>query len=256
MTCTSNIPELAAPTLANALRTRINITSAAHLQVAIAPYPGMDAGDLIELFWDNCYVGSRLLSQADVQSSVTLRVPESFIVNGTSRIHYRVMQVGRGPALSATQRVQVKLDCPGGQPSALSGDENQGLAPVRIPDAIRRKGVNPSQIKRGVPLTIEPYLNMAADDAITLRWGDVRMDLPRIKPCEVGLPVNIWVPPQIILEAGEDLRLEVTYCILDHVGNNSQWAPPRTLKIGCANPYLKTPPKEVLMAAEPRGKNP
>ncbi|MBT2297305.1 hypothetical protein [Pseudomonas fluorescens] len=256
MTCTSNIPELAAPTLANALRNSINITSAAHLQVAIAPYPGMDAGDLIELFWDNCYVGSRLLSAADVHSSVTLRVPESFIVNGTSRIHYRVMQVGRGPALSAPQRVQVKLDCPGGQPSALSGDENQGLAPVRIPDAIRRKGVNPSQVKRGVPLTIEPYLNMAADDAITLRWGDVRMDLPRIKPCEVGLPINIWVPPQIILEAGEDLRLEVTYCILDRVGNNSHWAPPRTLKIGCANPYLKSPAKEALMAAEPRGKNP
>lgn len=252
MTCTSNIPELAAPTLVNAHRTGINITSAARLEVAIAPYPGMDTGDLIELFWDNCYVGSRLLSEADVQGSVTLRVPESFIVNGTSRIHYRLMQVGRGPAVSATQRVQVKLDCPGGQPSALSGDENQGLAPVRIPETIRRQGVNPSQIKRGVPLTIEPYLNMAADDAITLRWGDVRMDLPQVKPCEVGQPINIWVPPQIILEAGEDLRLEVTYCILDRVGNNSHWAPPRTLKIGCANPYLKNPPKEMHMAAEPR----
>ncbi|MCP2075612.1 UNVERIFIED_ORG: hypothetical protein J2Y77_005048 [Pseudomonas lini] len=254
MTCTSTIPELAAPSLANAHRTGINITSAAHLEVAIAPYPGMDAGDLIELFWDNCYVGSRLLSESDTQEIVTLRVPESFIVNGTSRIHYRVMQVGRGPALSATQQVQVKLDCPGGQPPALSGEENQGLAPVRIPAAIRRQGVNPNQIKRGVPLTIEPYLNMTADDAITLRWGDVRMDLPRIKPGEVGQPINIWVPPEIILEAGEDLRLEVTYCILDRVGNNSLWAPPLTLKIGCANPYLKNPPKEALMAAEPRRK--
>ncbi|WP_210642341.1 MULTISPECIES: hypothetical protein [unclassified Pseudomonas] len=254
MTCTSNIPELAAPNLANTRHNGINRTSAAHLEIAIAPYPGMDAGDLIELFWDNCYVGSRLLSQADLQGSVTLRVPESFIVSGTSCIHYRVMQVGRGPALSAARRVYVKLDSPGGHPSALSGDENQGLAPVRIPEAIRRQGVNPSQIKRGVPLTIEPYLNMAADDAVTLRWGDVRMDLPRIKPCEVGQPINIWVPPQIILEAGEDLRLEVTYCILDRVGNNSHWAPPRTLKIGCINPYLKTPPKEALMAAEPRRK--
>lgn len=252
MTCTSNIPELAAPTLVNALRTRINITSAAHLQVAIAPYPGMDAGDLIELFWDNCYVGSRLLSQADVQTSVTLRVPESFVVNGTSRIHYRVMQVGRGPALSATQRVQVKLDCPGGQPSALSGDENQGLAPVRIPDAIRRKGVNPSQVKRGVPLTIEPYLNMAADDAITLRWGDVRMDLPKVKADEVGKPINVWVPPAVILEAGEDNQLEITYCILDRVGNSSRWAPARKLKIGAANPYNKTPVRMVLRAAETR----
>jgi hypothetical protein len=199
----------------------------------------MDAGDLIELFWDNCYVGSRLLSQADVQDSVTLRVPESFIVDGTARIHYRVMQVGRGPALSAKQQVQVKLDCPGGQPSALSGDENQGLAPVRIPGTIRRQGVNPNQIKR----------------AVTLRWGDVRMDLPAVTASEVGQPINIWVPPQIILEAGEDLRLEVTYCILDRVGNNSHWAPPRTLKIGCAHPYLSIPPKQALMAAETRRRN-
>ncbi|MBT2340106.1 MULTISPECIES: hypothetical protein [Pseudomonas] len=254
MTCTSNIPRLAAPTLVNAHPAGINLASAACLEVAIAPYPGMDAGDLIELFWDNCYVGSRLLSQEDVQGSVTLRVPESFIANGTSRLHYRVMQVGRGPALSATQRIQVKLDCPGGQPSAVSGDENQGLAPVCIPETIRRQGVNPRQIKRGVPVTIEPYRNMAADDAITLRWGDVRMDLPPIKPCEVGQPIHIWVPPQMILEAGEDLRLEVSYCILDRVGNNSQWAPPRMLKIGCANPYRHGASKEALMAAEPSRK--
>lgn len=121
-----------------------------------------------------------------------------------------------------------------------------------IPETIRRQGVNPNQIKRGVPLTIEPYLNMAADDEITVRWGDVRMDLPRLKASDVGEPIQVWVPPAIILEAGEDLRLEVTYCILDRVGNNSRWAPARTLKIGCANPYLKVRPKEPLMAAEPR----
>ncbi|MBC3364778.1 hypothetical protein [Pseudomonas sp. SWRI154] len=252
MTSMSNFPELAAPTLASGQRTGINITSAEHLEVVIAPYPGMDPGDLIELFWDNCYVGSRLLSETDMHGSVSLRVPESFIVNGTSRIHYRIMQIGRGPSLSATQQVQVKLDCPGGRPSSLLGDENQSLAPVRIPDTIRRQGVNPNQIKRGVPLTIEPYLNMAASDAITVRWGDVRMDLPPIKPGEVGLPVHVWVPPEVIMEAGEDLRLEVTYCIIDRVGNNSHWAPPRTLKIGCANPYPKPPAKEPLMVAESR----
>jgi hypothetical protein len=112
--------------------------------------------------------------------------------------------------------------------------------------------VNPNQIKRGVPLTIEPYVNMAVDDEITLRWGDVRMDLPRLKPTDVGQPIQVWIPPAIILEAGEDLRLEVTYCILDRVGNNSRWAPARTLKIGCANPYLKAPPKQCLNAAESR----
>lgn len=252
MKSTSNKSGLVAPTLAQSNKTGINVTCAAHLLIDVAPYPAMDEGDLIELFWDNCYVASRVLTASDVGQPVQLRVPESFVANGTSRIHYRVMQVGRDPVISASRNVQIKLDCPGGQPSALCGDENQCLAPVSIPEAIRRQGVNPSQVKRGVPLTIEPYLNMAVDDEITLRWGDVRMDLPRLKATDVGQPIQVWIPPAIILEAGEDLRLEVTYCILDRVGNNSRWAPARTLKIGCANPYLKVPPKKVLKAAEPR----
>jgi len=246
----SNPSELAAPTVAQSHRCGINIASAAHLLIDVAPYPGMDDGDLIELFWDNCYVASKVLDAQDVGQTLSLRVPPRFIANGTSRIHYRLMQVGQGPALSAATRVQVKLDCPGGAPCALCSDENQRLAPVGIPETIRRQGVNPNQIKRGVPLTIEPYLNMAADDEITLRWGDARMDLPRLKANEVGQPVHVWVPPAIILEAGEDLRLEVTYCILDRVGNNSRWAPARTLKIGCANPSLKHPTQASTTAGE------
>ena len=120
-------------------------------------------------------------------------------------------------------------------------DENQSLAPVSIPETIRRQGVNPNQIKRGVPLTIEPYLNMAVDDEITLRWGDVRMDLPPLKSADIGQPIHVWIPPAIILEAGEDLRLDVTYCILDRVGNNSRWAPVRLLRIGCCPSGAKLP---------------
>src|SRR5471030_846271 len=59
MTSTSNKPELAAPTLAQSHKSGINITSAAHLLIGVAPYPGMDEGDLIELYWDNCYVFGR-----------------------------------------------------------------------------------------------------------------------------------------------------------------------------------------------------
>lgn len=249
---TSNKPELAAPTVTQSHKGGINIASAAHLLVDVAPYPGMDEGDLIELFWDSCYVASKVLAAEDVGCAVSLRVPESFIGNGSSRIHYRLMQVGHGPALSSTMQVQVKLDCPGGQASGLGDDENQCLEPVNIPETIRRQGVNPNQIKRGVPLTIEPYLNMAIDDEITLRWGDVRMDLAPLTAHDVGQPIQVWVPPAILLEAGEDLRLEVTYCILDRVGNNSRWAPARTLKIGCTNPYLNVRPRELLMAAETR----
>lgn len=252
MKSTSTKTGLAAPTLAQSHKVGINLASATHLLIEVPPYPAMDEGDLIELFWDNCFVASSVLTANEIGQPVQLRVPESFIASGSSYVHYRIMQIGQAPIVSPAQRVQSKLECPGGQVSAFSGDENQSLAPVNIPGTIRRQGVNPNQIKRGVPVTIEPYVNMAADDEITLRWGDARMDLPPLKERDVGQPVQVWVPPAIILEAGEDLRLEVTYCILDRVGNNSRWAPARTLKIGCANPYLKEPKSDHLQAAEHR----
>ncbi|MCK1792382.1 hypothetical protein [Pseudomonas violetae] len=239
----SNTPELAMPTLARSHKGGINIHLAAHLMMDIAPYPGMSEGDLIELYWDECFVASKTLGADEVGATVSLRVPQSFIVNGIASVHYRLMQIGAAPVLSAVEQVQVKLDCPGGQPPPLCGDENQNLAPVQMPETICRKGVNPSQIKRGVPLTIEPYLNMAVDDEITLRWGDVRMDLPKLDRTDIGHPIQVWVPPAIIEEAGEDLHLEVTYCVLDRLGNNSRWAPPRRLKIGCGKTSIKLKPK-------------
>lgn len=34
----------------------------------------------------------------------------------------------------------------------------------------------------------------------------------------------------MIIEGGEEQRLEVTYCVIDRVGNNSLWAPLRLIK--------------------------
>ena len=156
--------------------------------------------------------------------------------NGPARIHYRVMQVGHGPACSAVARVHVKTNYPGGEPLPLHCDENQNLSPVGLPETIRRYGVNGNQVRRGVPLTIEPYLNMTTGDAITLRWGDVRLDLPEVQPKDVGRAMQVWVPSTVIIDAGDDCRLDVTYCILDRVGNNSRWATTRTLRIARAAP--------------------
>lgn len=240
---------LAAPTVPQALQQGINAQAATHLLVDIAPYPDMGKGDLIELFWNNCFAASKRVSAADIGQTSSLRVPESFVQNGAARIHYRVMQVGRGPARSIITRVQVKTACPGGQPSVLCGEENQSLAPVGLPQTIRRQGVNPSQIRRGVPLTIEPYLNMATGDAITLRWGDARLDLPPIQASEVGRAVHVWVPSTLILEAGDDARQEVTYCVIDCVGNNSRWAPGRIVSIAQATPPS---PAGALSVYQPR----
>ncbi|KTC50619.1 hypothetical protein AO262_09790 [Pseudomonas fluorescens ABAC62] len=236
MTRTATPALLSAPTLPQAIRNGINALAAAQLLVDIAPYPGMDEGDLIELFWNHCFAASRRITAGKIGMPTQLRIPESFVQDGIAQVHYQVMQVGHAPARSTTAHVRVKTNCPGGQPCALYDDENQNLAAVNLPETIRRYGVNASQVRRGVPLSIEPYLNMTRGDAITLRWGDVRLDLPRIQAKDVGQPVHVWVPSTLILEAGDDSRVEVTYCILDRVGNNSRWAPARALRIAACAP--------------------
>lgn len=256
MTRTATPAMLTAPTLPQALRHGINALAATDLQVDIAPYPGMDEGDLIELFWNDCFAASRRVTACKIGTPTHLRVPESFVQDGPARVHYQVMQVGHGPARSAVTTVRVKTNCPGGQPSTqpstLYSDENQNLAPVGLPDAIRRHGVNSRQVQRGIPLTIEPYLNMATGDAITLRWGDVRLDLPKIQARTVGLAVQVWVPSAVIIEAGDDSRLEVTYCILDRVGNNSRWAPARTLNIAASSAPAPSRADAAALSYQPR----
>ena len=240
MTHTQTSATLRAPRLPQAIGNGISALASAHLQVDISPYPSMEEGDLIELFWNNCFAASRKVTACKIGTCTHLCVPQSFVQDGPARVYYQVLQIGHGPMRSAVTLVRVKTNYPGGQPSPRlnpEGDtENQNLAPVNLPETIRRHGVNSSQVRRGIPLTIEPYLNMSTGDAITLRWGDVRLDLPRIQAQSVGLAVQVWVPPHVIVEAGDDCRLEVTYCILDRVGNNSRWAPARTLRIAACTP--------------------
>lgn len=231
----SNRIKLFAPSLPQANKHGVGVNAAAHLMVSIKPYPAMDEGDLIELFWGGCYVASKLLTAADVGQSVALRVPESFLQSGTVRTWYQVQKVGSTPSLSPGKDVLIKLECPGGYPTDPDTEENQRLAPLAVPDTLLRHGLTAKQLRHGVAMTIEAYQNMAAKDEITLRWGDLRMDLPAINAKDVGKPITLNVPPTLIREAGEDEQLEVTYCIIDQVGNNSRWAPPRALRVSTVN---------------------
>jgi hypothetical protein len=230
MTTTQRL-KLSAPSLPQAQKGGIGVEAAAHLFVTIKPYRAMEEGDLIELFWDGCYVTAVKLTPADIGQPLELRVPESFLRSGTGRTWYQVQKVGHPPTLSPRTAVLIKLDCPGGLLAEPGINENQGLAPLAVADTLLRHGLTAKQLKRGVALTIEAYQNMAAHDEITLRWGDLRMDLPALHPDDVGKPITLKVPPRLIREAGEDPQLEVTYCIIDQVGNNSRWAPPRALKV-------------------------
>lgn len=231
MSSTLNGCVLPPPGLPQLSEAGIGLQAAAHLVVRIEPYAGMAEGDLLELFWGERFVTSRFLNCTDVNYPIQMRVPESFVENGLANLHYQVMKIGSSPLISAVAKVPVKLDCPGGAIS--DNEENPYLAPLNLPQPIQQFGVALDHIKRGVPVAIDPYLNMAPLDAITLRWGDLSLDLPTLQRRDIGKVVHTRVPRSMVLEGGRDEHLEVTYCIIDRVGNHSGWAPPRAVRVFC-----------------------
>lgn len=102
--CKNSLVKLSPPSVPQACRHGIGVRTASSLTVHIDPYDSMDDGDLIELFWDGCYVASKILTASDIGTAIALRVPESFLQNGKARTYYRVMKVGecrsRRPAAS------------------------------------------------------------------------------------------------------------------------------------------------------------
>lgn len=218
---------LSAPHVPQAHQKGIGVAAAAHLLVHIDPYAAMDEGDLLELLWGGRYVTSKTVSAADVGETLALRVPESFLENGKVKISYRVMKIGGVPETAPHNTFWVKLDLPGGQLLDPDTEENQGLEPLTLPTLEACQGLRPNNLLDGLQLTIAPYLNMAPRDEITLRWGDLRMDLAALDPAQVGRPIIFIVPPTFINEACIDGAQEITYCIIDRAGNNSRWAPAR-----------------------------
>lgn len=223
--------KLFAPYLPQSNKQGIGALAAAQLMVNIDPYPDMECADLIELFWGGCYVASKLLSEDDIGHTSVLHVPESFLRSGKVKTYYRVTKIGCESVKSPSTKLWVKLETPGGHLVSDDADENQGLAPLVISTPDASTELSAEHIAGGVEVIIDTYLNMDAYDEITLRWGDVRMDLPALSHEDVGKPVIVQVPAALISEAGDDAHQEVTYCVIDRVGNNSRWAPPRLINV-------------------------
>lgn len=223
--------QLFAPYLPQSNRQGIGALAANRLLVNIDPYPEMESGDLIELFWGDCYVASTLLSESDIGNTTVLHVPQSFLQSGKVKTYYRVTKIGSEPVQSPGRKIWVKLETPGGHLVSSDGEENQGLAPVVFPGNLQETGLTSRHLREGIDIVIERYPHMAVYDEITLHWGDRRMDFPALTEHQVGTAITLHVPGALIREAGEDDQQEVTYCIIDRVGNNSLWAPPRAIRV-------------------------
>ncbi|WP_268798512.1 hypothetical protein [Pseudomonas huanghezhanensis] len=223
--------KLLAPYLPQANKHGIGSVAAASLAVNIDPYPDMDIGDLVELFWGDCYVASKLLTASDIGHTCVLHVPQSFLNTGKVKTYYSVKKIGSQAVQSSPFKLWVKLEPPGGELIGPDLYENQGLQALSFPHTVLLHGLNKTHMSNGIDVSIKAYPNMDAYDEITLSWGDTRIDLPIVTQEDVGQPITFHLPGAFIKEASAGAPQDVTYCVIDRVGNNSMWAPSRTISV-------------------------
>lgn len=212
----SELPPLLLPHVASG---GIGRHTAAHLVAQVETGPPMAPGDLLELFCGNRFVVARSLTAQALGQPLELAIPAHLLHNGVQRFHYRLLKPGCCPRRSAPVEVAVKLNGPA------------ALLPIRVAPHYLREGVFAERLGPGLDVRIEPYRNMAEGDAITLSWGDLRLDLAPLPAAELDQPVSARIPTELILEAGADPHLELSYCVLDRVGNASGWAPATCLRV-------------------------
>lgn len=222
-------PELSPPALPGINAAGIGRYSAARLRARIHIQPPMEAGDLLTLFWGQRFVCAHTLHVREPDGSIDMPIPSCLLHNGIHRLHYRLLKLGERPLRSPDLQVQVKLDCPG-------GGVHEHLQPLHLASRIRREGLCLSHLTDDLACSLTPYRHMAEGDQITLRWGDLRLDLPAVKQHQVGKALPAKIPLALIQEGGPDPYLELSYCILDRVGNRSQWAPIVELRVFAEHP--------------------
>ncbi len=196
------------------------------LQLYIQPWSLMGLGDSVQVLLDGDVVASDSIDADEVNQRVTLFIPTARLSNGAATISYRVTRLGSSPEPSAETRIYVKLDRPGGNDENGSGPGHSELN-MDIPKEIVEGGVDKDTAKDGVPVTIEPYPNIAENDEIRLTWGGqfVGHTVTQAQAAAPeSNPIIITVEEDVIQQAGDSgpEGLAVAFEVYDLVENRSE----------------------------------
>lgn len=220
--------DFALPTIELPQRCRdgIGASAANLLWLRIGPCPAFEPGDLLEVFIDERFASAMIIKPEHLGMALDFHVPQAILRSGVARLGYQWLRAGEHRVHAPTTKVLAKLECPGGPPLFADEEENQYLPALRFP-----LGLSLRQARRhgGLPFYLPVYPNMAGGDEITVRWGDARFDLPPLLPRQVAGPVHSTVPLAILTQARPGQWRELTWSVVDRVGNHSRWAPCQAL---------------------------
>ncbi len=211
------------------------------LSVRVGPYTLMTVGDIIELFCDDVRIVNYTIKEEDLTpetpSFIVLPLDQHYIHPEQITLFYKVTEpIGGGQNQSLPATIRVKLTLPGGTDTNPSTPwENEALAKaIVIPPGIISS-------PEGVSVTIDPYKNMEVGDKITLSWNGEFVRYELNEQGEVGQPLVLSVPKEIIDAAGDSDMLEVRYEIRDVVNNWSRWSLPTYVEVEAGNSTLPAP---------------
>lgn len=196
------------------------------LVVQVGPWPDFQDGDTLQILWGatETVVATRPSSRADANTVVDAFVLARTIQNlgdGTHPVKARVTNSLGIPVTSPPTATLVKLSVPGGHDTdAHTPYANENLAPPVVdPDTI--EPTTPSAV-----VTIAAYENMAAGDAVTVRWNVANNDIFHdVTAAEAGLPLSIPIDREALDAGGVGEALKITYQIYDLAHNWSLWSP-------------------------------
>lgn len=200
------------------------------LIIKVDTVKGFKQGDTVKLCWE--------VTDSTGRSSASVVGSENVVVVGrTLRFklpHQDLLKLGQGQvcayyevysgtSIQASRPSLVHVNGSnagqtGGSPTGPTQSSPKPLAAPAAPGT-----VNADDAKKGVVVTVAPYVNMREHDCIYLYWGDEIVEY-KVRAQDVGKPLSILVPQATIAAAGASHRLPVAYYVEDEVGNESEWS--------------------------------
>ncbi|WP_341959493.1 hypothetical protein [Pseudomonas sp. RC10] len=214
------------------------------LQLYIPAWQQMNTGDGVAVRLDGKTVQTETITALEVGQRVTTFVEARHLTQAPFKhtLEYIVTRLGQTPDPSAPTNILVELDRPGGQDQNGSIPGHSELT-FSLPANIISDGVDAEAAEKGVPITIDPYPNMAELDVIKLSWGG-RFITHTVTEAQVDQPVVLTATKEDILAAGDSglNGLAVTYELYDVVDNRSEdWAAETRIVVDAGNSRLSSP---------------
>lgn len=210
------------------------------IEVLIGPIK-LRQRDRLDLYWGphdeiiDSYTHSP--DAPDTNGMFSLYVSPRWIQTGHTEIKYIYTPYPSGvPQHSPSKTVIVKLSIPGGRdPDPESPYENEKLP---MP-AVTPSGVITSP--DGVAVTVMPWENMSEGDVLSVYWHGLQVRVPVLSIDQVGHPVVVNIPREVVIEAGDSENIVVRYDIRDVVNNWSRFSLPAYVEVEAGNSTLPAP---------------